>query len=266
MNPRYFDIHSHVTDPQYDADRTEVLARMREANVTTITIGTDYETSRQAIALAQEDANIYACIGLHPEEGEGFDRAAFEELAGAARVVAVGECGLDYFRTNDPLGTKARQLPVFEAQIQMALDYDLPLMLHVRASKGTLDAYDDVLDVLSSYAREHQKLRGNAHFFAADVARAKRFLELGFTLSFTGVITFARDYDEVIEYAPLDMIHAETDAPYVAPKPYRGSRNEPSYVSEVVNALGAIRGLAGPDIARQLAENASRVFRFETAA
>jgi TatD DNase family protein len=128
-------------------------------------------------------------------------------------------------------------------------------MLHCR------DSYDDVLDILERYHKDAgNTLRGNAHFFAGNIDQAKRFLDLGFTMSFTGVITFTSDYDEVISYVPLDSIHAETDSPFVAPVPYRGTRNNPAYVTEVVSRMAIIKHMEEESLCKALISNASRLF------
>ena len=150
---------------------------------------------------------------------------------------------------------KERQTQLFETQIKFALKYDKPLMLHCR------NAYDEVLDILKSYKREAgDKLRGNVHFFAGNVEQARKFFDLGFTISFTGVITFTRDYDEVIKFAPKGKIMSETDAPFVAPEPHRGKRNEPIYVIEVVKKMAKIREVSEDDMRKMLLETAEKTF------
>ena len=169
-------------------------------------------------------------------------------MAGSSKVVAIGECGLDYFRLKEE--TKETQKKVFIEQIELANELDKPLMLHIR------DAYLDAYELISSNAR----VSGNVHFFAGTWEEAKLFLERGFTLSFTGVITFTTDYDEVIKNAPLDMIMTETDAPYVTPIPYRGKRNEPRYVTEIVKRIAEIKGKDIELVAQKLVSNTERVF------
>lgn len=269
---KYIDIHCHLDFKDYDPDREAVLTRMKENEVGAITIGTDLESSKRAVEIANQNENIWACIGVHPvpspEQGEGrvgFLEDEFEKLVKNPKVVVIGECGLDYFKI-DPadLGNeKRRQKTLFEAQINFALKHHKALMLHCR------DSYDDVLDILEYYKKEFaEKLKGNAHFFAGDISQAKRFLDLGFTMSFTGVITFPprfgetniRGYDEVIRYLPNDSIMSETDAPFVAPVPYRGKRNEPSYVIEVVRKLAEIKGVGIEEMALKIKETTNKVF------
>ena len=133
-------------------------------------------------------------------------------------------------------------------------------MIHGRPSRTSMDAYHDILEILNSYKNEKGNLRGNVHFFAGDIDIAKKFLDLGFTMSFTGVITFARDYDEVIRYIPPNSIMSETDAPYVAPVPYRGGRNEPVYVIEVVRQIAQIRREKESLVGERLLNNAKSIF------
>ena len=260
---KYIDIHCHLDFPDYGEELPQILERMKENEVGAITIGTDFQSSKRAVEIANQNENIWACIGVDPApsplEGEGWGEAEkeFEKLASNPKVVAIGECGLDFFRTKpeDLEMEKERQTQLFETQIKFALKYDKPLMLHCR------NAYDEVLDILKSYKREAgDKLRGNVHFFAGTVEQARKFFDLGFTISFTGVITFTRDYDEVIKFAPKGKIMSETDAPFVAPEPHRGKRNEPIYVIEVVKKMAKIREVSEDDMRKMLLETAEKTF------
>jgi len=261
----YFDAHSHLHFDAYDNDREAVLARMQSAGVGTLLVGTNKETSRSALRLAEKgDAFLWATVGLHPNETskERFAAENYKDLVTDPKVVAVGECGLDYYR-NDPTDkeSKRKQHEQFERQVAFALEHDKPLMLHCRPSKGRMDAYEDVIALLRGYSvRYGAKLRGDVHFFVGTTEVAKQFLELGFTLSFTGVVTFARDYDEVIRYVPSDMILSETDAPFVAPEPHRGKRNEPTHVVRVVEKLASVRDEPIEMFKRQILKNAKRIF------
>ena len=259
---RYIDCHSHLHFSQFDADRAGIIAAMEREGIATITVGTNLQTSREALALAEQYPHLFATVGMHPTEAAGrFDATAYEELV-REKVVGVGECGLDYYRIKkDESGAKQTQGAVFKQQIEFALKHDLPLMIHARPTAGSMGAYKDVLDILGSYsASHHATLHGNVHFFAGNKEMAEGFLELGFTLSFDGPITFARDYDDVIRFVPRDMLLAETDAPFAAPEPYRGTRNSPFYVKEVVRALAKIRGEDEDTIRCATVENTLRVF------
>jgi TatD DNase family protein len=247
-----------LTAKEYDQDLEAVLARMKEYGVGTITVGVDRATSEEAITFAEANENFYATVGLHPcdSPSEEFRVERFESLVKHPRVVAIGECGLDYYYTQDPK-EKERQRREFEAQIQFAIEHLKPLMLHCRSEKGTVDAYEDALAMLEPV---RGKVSGNVHFFTGTIDIARRFYDLNFSTSFNGVLTFAREYDEVVRFAPIDMLLTETDSPYAAPVPYRGKRNEPSYVRHVVTALATITGLPEDKLAEQVVANALRVF------
>jgi TatD DNase family protein len=267
MTPQYFDIHSHVTFKEYDQDLEEVLVRMKEERVHTITVGVDYATSKEAVEFAETHDGFYATIGLHPTDtvSETFSASDYAELAKHPKTVGVGECGVDYFRLEgDTTEEKKRQWNEFEKQMAFAIEHDLPLMIHCRPKKGTVDAYEEMATRLESeFKTAGEKLRGNMHFFVGNVDVARRFYDIGFTTSFTGVVTFAREYDEVIQFAPIDMLMTETDAPYASPMPFRGKRNEPIYVKYIVEALARIKGSDVPHMEQALVANAERVFRLK---
>lgn len=268
MLPKFFDIHAHLNDASFDSDRNDVLARMKKRGVSAIIVGTDHKSSQDAVTMASfSDDGIYASIGVHPidDRNENFREALFEELALSPRVVAIGECGLDYSRLADVtnvLDEKSRQCELFEKQIEFAIAHDLPVMLHVRDSdKKLADAHRDVLLILKEKKNiVGDRLRGNVHFFSQTIDIAREYFSLDFTISFTGVITFSNEYNEVVRQAPLDRIMTETDCPYVSPIPYRGHRNEPVYVDEVVKKIADIRGEDLETVRAQLVQNALRVF------
>ncbi len=266
--PQFFDIHSHLNFKDYGSDFDEVIGRLKETDTHTIVVGTDLEQSQKAVELADKHREIYACIGVHPVDNPSrvFDKDNFQELVSNPKVVAVGECGLDFFhsaRGGPALGgqglTKGeikRQQDLFLNHIDFAIANNKAIMIHSR------DAYEEVLNILEPIAKkEGERLFGNVHFFAGDKEIARRFFDIGFTVSFTGVLTFTHDYDEVVKFAPIDMIMSETDAPYVAPVPYRGKRNEPSYVSEVVKKIAEIRGASFEEVREVMVKNALRVFK-----
>jgi len=267
---KYFDAHTHTNFVAYKEDREEVITRAVEGDVGMNVVGTQFATSKSAVELSESYENVWATIGLHPihttksyhdeqelgeggkeftSRGEESDAQQYEALARSSeKVIAVGECGLDYYRIDE--STKEVQTKAFVEQIELANRLEKPLMLHIR------NAYDDALDILKA----HAKVRGDVHFFAGDWEVSKKFLDLGFTLSFTGVVTFTHDYDEVVRNAPLDMLLSETDAPYVTPAPHRGKRNEPAYVRMVVEKIAEIRG-EDPEMVRStILDNACRVF------
>lgn len=258
MSFKYFDSHSHLNLEQFESDKEEVIKSMEEESVGTLTVGTSFETSKEAVRLSDMYENLYACIGLHPNEvsNEIFDSEKYKSLLGD-KTICVGECGLDYFR-----GEKREPQEIeFRKQIDFALEYDLPLMLHIRPRKGTLDAYEDTLEILEEYKKTAgDKLRGQAHFFAGDVKIAQRFLDLGFYISFTGVITFTKDYDETVKFVPLDRILTETDSPFVAPVPFRGHRSEPQYVIEVYKKMAELKGVELEVLKNQIKNNLNSLY------
>ena len=272
---KYFDAHTHVQFAAYDTDRAEAIERAQEASVGMNVVGTQIDTSRAAVAVAEQYEGVWATIGLHPvhtsksyhdtkELGEGgqeftsrgevFEFAAYEALGRNPKVIAIGECGLDYYRVDE--STKAIQVDTFIQQIELANKLGKPLMLHIRNGAGEANAYLDALELI----KMHAKVRGDVHFFAGDWEIAKKFLDIGFTLSFTGVLTFTNDYDEVVRNTPLDMILSETDAPYITPVPFRGKRNESAHIPYIVEAIARIRGEEVEVVRVQLLQNVRRAF------
>jgi TatD DNase family protein len=276
MTPKYIDIHTHVNFKTFKEDGDEVIKRALEAGVWLINVGSQFSTSKRAVEIAHRyPEGVYAIVGLHPihleesfhdedetiDEGfmtraEVFDKEAYRKLLEDPKVVALGECGLDYFHLKEESIEKQKQALI--AQIELANEVGKPLMLHVRndPKNKNVDAYKDALEILKKYA----KVKGDMHFFAGSKEVAKELIDFGFMISFTGVITFTHDYDEVVREVPLDMIMSETDAPYVAPVPYRGKRNEPSYVKEVVKKIAEIKGLPEAEVAKAVMANARRLF------
>ncbi len=258
---KLIDIHAHLQFPQFDGDCEAVIVRAREAGVGVINVGTDLKTSRGAIELADQYPNMMrATVGIHPTDlpGSGQTENVFAELdklAQPERVVGIGECGLDYaWLDHEAEKIKERQKVFFIKQIHLANEVKKPLMLHIRGH----GAYRAAYEILKSETH----VLGNAHFFAGNWEEARLFLDLGFTLSFTGVITFTNNYDEVIKNMPLDRIMIETDCPFVAPVPYRGKRNEPSYLPAVAECLAVKRGLSVNEIATATMSNVERLFAF----
>jgi TatD DNase family protein len=263
MNVKYVDAHCHIQFEQYAQDDTALIERMREEGVAGIVVGVDLESSQKAIALAEKYEHLFASVGLHPNRvsDEPFDEATYRALAAHTKVVAVGECGLDFFRpveVNDEV--KDTQKEILQKHIALAVGLDKPLIIHARPSKGTQDAYHDLIEILKNAKVKHPKLRGDIHFFVGGVMEAEALIALNFTISFTAVITFARDYDEVIRAAPLTSILSETDSPYVAPASRRGKRNDPLAVIEVVAQIASIRGEDLETVRQTLLENAERLF------
>ncbi len=248
--PKYFDAHSHLNFADYKDDLDAVVSRLKETETHTIVVGTDYQSSSLAVELAEKHPEIYASIGIHPvdNKSEDFNIEKFGDLIKHPKVVCVGECGLDFYHAKKEEDYE-RQKKLFINQIEFALKHNKPLMIHAR------NAYEEVLEIIGQF----NNLRGNVHFFAGDWQTAERFFALNFTVSFTGVITFTSDYDEVIKKAPLDKILSETDAPYATPAPYRGKRNEPEFVREVVKKIAELRNTDFDEVREALVGNALRM-------
>jgi TatD DNase family protein len=277
--PLFFDVHTHTHFAAFEGETDTVLARALEAGVWVVNVGTQKDTSAGAVETAARYAEgVYAAVGLHPihteksyhdekelgimnhESGfgfisreESFDYEYYKKLALQEKVVAIGECGFDYFRLGEK--TKKRQQNVFEQHIALAAEVKKPLMVHCR------NAFDDLIKILQATSYKLQATSpGIVHFFTGSIEDARTLLNLGFFFSFGGVLTFARDYDEVLRFIPLDRIVSETDAPYVTPVPYRGKRNESLYVREVAKKIAEIKGKEHAMVALELVRNACRVF------
>lgn len=282
MAIKYIDTHAHLNLAAFKEDALDVAKQCAEEGVAVINVGTKESTSQKAVELAEETNNCFAIIGLHPiqtvpghhdeeETGEGngsftskgeeFNVDFYRGLAKSGKVVGIGECGFDYWHC--PPESHETQERAFIAQIELANELNLPLMIHTRnpqpgkESPTGRSVYQDVYEVLKQYA----KVPFNVHFYAGTSEEAARFFELGGTISFTGVITFAKDYAEVVKNAPLERIHGETDCPYVAPVPHRGKRCEPWMVQEVYKKIAEIKGLDEEVVRAQLIENAKRHYR-----
>ena len=280
MSFSYIDIHAHLNFAAFDTDREAVIKRALDAGVAMINVGTQKDTSKKAVELAHAHENgVFAIVGLHPvhtsksfhdekelgeggkeftSRGEEFNKANYADLTKHPKVVGIGECGLDYYRLEEE--SAKRQQEAFISQIHLANEAKKPLMLHIRNGSGR-SAYNDAFSILKSYNFNLKSSRpGNLHFFSGSVEEAKPFLEMGYTFSFTGVVTFAKDYEQIVKYLPMNSILSETDSPYVAPVPYRGKRNEPRYVKEVVKAFARIRSEDEEKIRAQIVKNAEQLF------
>ena len=251
----YFDTHAHYYDRAFDADRDDVLAALPAAGVDlALCPGCDLESSRQSVALAEQYPHLYAAVGFHPENLEGArlsDLAEIEAMAAHPRVKAVGEIGLDYYWEKDP-DRRRIQRDFFSAQLSLAEQLDLPAIVHDR------EAHRDSLDMV----RAHTNARGVFHCYSGGVEDAKTLVIMGWMVSFTGVITFknARRALEVIQWLPMDRIMIETDAPYMAPEPYRGRRNDSRYVFRMAEAIAQVKGLTAEEVGRITTENGKRFF------
>lgn len=255
--PNLIDTHCHLTMSHFDEDRPEVIRRAREAGIATIiTVGTDLDDSRRAIALAEEYEFIFAAAGIHPHDVKNIKdtEATYETLKTLAsnhRVVALGETGLDYHYLHSP---KHLQQEHFGMEIEMAKTLNLPLIIHSREAK------EDTLKILKENA---EGIRGVFHCFSGDMEMAERALEMGFYISFSGVVTFknAKGILDILAAIPLDRILIETDAPYLTPHPYRGKRNEPAYVRYVADKVAEIKGLSIEALGKTLLNNSASLFK-----
>lgn len=272
--PRMIDAHTHVQFTAFQNDREAVIRRALDAGIWLINAGTQQDTSRDAVEIANKyNEGVYAAVGLHPihtdrsfhdrEElgddkeftghGEEFDYEYYKKLAQHPKVVAIGECGLDFYRISG-VESRQKQERAFIRQIELAGEIKKPIMIHCR------EAYDDLIKILQTLSSKLQDPPGIIHFFSGAEEHAQKLLDMGFYFSFGGVITFAKQYEDLVKYIPLDRILLETDAPYVSPAPYRGQRNEPLYVAEVAKKLSEIKNADPDEAARHTTENAKSVF------
>lgn len=277
MSIKIFDVHTHIQFVAFEKDYKEVIELALKQGIALVNVGTQKDTSLRAVEIAEQyQGGVYAAVGLHPihaensyhdskelgasfsdggfsSRGEEFDYEYYKKLAMKQKTVAIGECGLDYYRLGPE--TKQKQFKVFEAQIELSAEVKKPLMIHCRS------AFDDLINILKT---NHYKLKTNnpgiIHFFSGSQENAAELLKLGFSFSFGGVITFTRDYDEVIKYLPTENIVLETDAPYVSPVPFRGKRNEPSYIVEAAKKIAEIKNITFEEISDITTKNALRIF------
>ncbi len=274
---KYLDAHCHPQFPGYGADIDGVMLRAKEAGVKMVAVGTNSETSESAIRFAEKyEGDVWAAVGFHPshfaaiwhhdkneqtkDAPEIFDPSRLEELARHKKVVAIGECGLDYARLPEDSSREEeikKQKEGFVVQIRLAKKIGKPLMIHCR------NAFPDLIGVLEEEKADLLPEAGIIHFFTGTPEEAQKLLDLGFSFTFGGVITFVRDYDESLKLIPKERLLSETDSPYVTPAPYRGKRNEPAYVVEVVKKIAELKGLSEEEMRQVLILNAKRILRID---
>ena len=253
----FFDTHAHYDDDWFDEDREELLSSLPEKGVgLVVNPGTTVDTSRMAIAMAEKYDHIYAAVGIHPENCHDFTPQHIDvlrDLAQHPKVVAIGEIGLDYYWDSNP--PKDFQQQVLRSQLALAEEVNLPVILHDR------DAHGDILAIVKEFPR----VRGVFHCYSGSVEDARTIVKLGWMLSFNGAATFknARKAPEVIAEIPLDKLMIETDAPYLAPVPYRGKRNDSRYVHLVAEKIAQIKGLSADEVERVTWENGKVFFGIE---
>jgi TatD DNase family protein len=274
-----FDAHAHINFRDFKDDYDEVIKRAQEKNVSMINIGSQFSTSERAVDLGDKYDNCYSAVGLHPfhvldreveevvdkfetikikSRAEAFDYKKYKDLAlTSKKVIAIGECGLDYhYTTEDKLPEEKKlQHEVLNQQIDLANELDFPMIIHCR------DGHDDLISILKN---NPLKKLGEAHFFSGNWQEAKQLLEMGYYIGFTGTITFKNRVEvilDILKRMPEDRIISETDCPYVAPVPMRGKRNEPAFVEYVVKKMAEVRSISIEEAERITETNARRLFR-----
>jgi len=251
---RLADTHAHLSDESFDADRDAVLRRAQAAGVAlTVDVGADLASSEKATALAASCEMVRAAVGVHPHDASSFgegELAVLRELAGNPRVVAIGEIGLDFYRDVSP---RQRQRDAFEVQLALAGELRKPVLVHCR------DAYAEVLESLH---RWQGRIRGVLHCFSGTEQTLFQALDQGLSISLAGPVTYPRAERtrEIARLVPAERLLVETDCPYLAPVPKRGKRNEPAYLTHVLDAIAQARGVRAEDLAETTFENAEGFF------
>ena len=247
------DTHTHTNLDQFKDDYDEVIRRALDKDIWIINVGVDMESSQKAVQIAHSyEEGVYSACGLHPNDVfDEFDFSSLKKLVSDNKVVGIGETGLDYFRTEDE-DKKIKQVEFFMKHIEIAKDLKKALIVHCR------DAHKDAIKVLKANA---EGVYGVIHFFTGNLEDAKKYLDLGFFISFAGVITFTNDYNDVVKYVPLDRVLVETDAPFVSPAPNRGKRNEPANIFYTARRLAEIKGISEEEVFSQTTKNARNLFK-----
>jgi len=256
----FVDSHAHIDGSEFDGDRESVIQRARDAGVSAIlNIGTGDPHSgalERAVELAEQHTNIYTAIGTHPHDAKLFDHQAEERIvkliAGSSRVIAWGEIGLDFHYDNSPRDV---QVKVFKRQLQLAREANLPVIIHTREAEA------ETIEILKS-ERTHGVVPGIMHCFSGSLRLAQQAAELGFYISFSGIVTFkkAEELRAIARQVPLDKLLIETDCPFLAPVPFRGKRNEPAYVVEVARCLAALHEKTIDEIGQITRSNFVKLF------
>lgn len=255
--PMLIDSHCHIQGKEYAGEADAVIARAHAAGIETLIVvggAGDMSSNSEAVALAQRSESVYATVGMHPHDAKDVgveDLQTLQQLAAQPKVVAIGETGLDYYYNHSPHAVQRR---VFAQFIGMARATKLPIVVHER------DAAREAADILS--AEGQGALRGVIHCFTGDYAAASAYLDLGFYLSFTGILTFknAEALRDVVRRVPLESMFVETDSPYLTPVPHRGKRNEPAYVRFVAETMAQVKGVPLDEVARVTTENVRSLF------
>jgi len=252
------DSHAHLDAGLFAKDRDQVISRAREAGVAVVVnVGSDLRSSEFSVKLAQRYEEVFAAVGFHPHNaakmGDG-DLDKLAELAQHPKVVAIGEIGLDFYRNLSP---REVQKEAFKKQLELAERLSLPVIIHSRNAQG------EVLSILTEWARRSKRARplGVLHCFSGDGELGERYIEMGFLISIAGPVTYPSSHAvEIASDIPLEKLLIETDCPFLTPHPYRGQRNEPSYLSFIVEKIGDIKGVPPHLVAERTAENAVQLF------
>ena len=256
-----FDSHAHVAFEQFNEDRQEVIKRARDGGVDGwIEVGADILSSKEAVQLAKEEKNVFASVGVHPEhvdELQEEDWGLLNKLMQESEVVAVGEVGFDYFRG----GKYSDQLPAVNRFIEMSVEKELPVIWHIRNGVEN-DAHEDLISLLRDLS-DNKRPSGVAHTFSGTVKQAEAYVELGLYIGISGIVTFknAGQLLDVVKTISIERLLIETDCPYLAPEPYRGQRNEPSYVKYVAEKIALIKDIHISDVKRITSENTQKLFQ-----
>lgn len=248
------DTHCHINDQMFTGEVDQIISNFLSVGVEkAITIGFDFESSKEAIEISNKFDSVYCAIGIHPDDCESYDEKDFEKLLTNhnGKLVAVGEIGLDYFHNKE---NKEKQKSVFESQIKLANKHKLPIVIHCR------DAYGDTLEILKKYAPF--KYGAVMHCYSGSWDFARELLKLGVKFSFTGTVTYknAKNVQEVVKNLPIESFFFETDSPYLTPEPYRGKRNEPKYVVEIARFVANLRECPFKELVSKTDQNAKEFF------
>ena len=250
-----FDTHVHLNSKLYaDAEIPEIISRANAAGVKKMAvIGFDLPSSQEAIALAEKYEGVYAVVGIHPSDAKSATESSWDEIRRMLyhpKVVALGEIGFDYYHDTSFVDI---QKTVFERQLEIAKEMDVPIVVHMR---------DSIADVYETLKEKGQGLRGVVHCFSGDVAAMNRFLDLGFHIGLDGPVTFknAKMVHEVAKAVPIERLVIETDGPYLAPSPHRGKRNEPAYVAYVAQKIAELKAMSYEDVCRITYENGKELY------
>lgn len=279
------DTHAHVQFSGFKDEADVVMQRALDAGMVVVNVGSQIDTSTEAVKMLEKyPERVYAVVGLHPEHTfkhtldeeeshfetrqEDFDHDAYKALAQNPRVVGIGECGLDYYRFeegSDIAKIKEQQRAAFDQQIKLALELDKALVVHCRPSSGTVDAYEDLISILTEVKQKNFQLRFEVHCFTGTLLVAQKFVELGGFLGLNGIITFDKTgtSEEVVKNISLDSIILETDCPYLTPAPFRGKRNEPLYVKYVAEKIAEWKNVSFEAVELKTTKNAKHLFKLE---